>query len=251
MSEVGRRTYGAAALAWLVTGCGLFVPLEAPEPGEDASIEMDASSPDSGVDAAPEDPLYTFEGCEAAPVEPGWVALDVGDVRLASATGTRDGTHCLHGSGRDIWNEADGFRFMWREQRGDVRLTVRVRELVGAHPFAKAGVMVRASLDSGSSHVMMATTPSSGDMLNWRPLEDALSENAILADGGAPVWLRVTRRGASVIGYRSGDGERWERLGEVVLEELGEVAFIGLALSSHDVDASAYAIFEELTVESL
>ncbi len=124
------------------------------------------------MDASAQDPLYTFEGCDAADVAEGWVAIDVGDVKLASATGERGGTYCLHGSEKDIWGEADGFRFMWREQRGDVRLTVRVRELVGAHPFAKAGVMVRASLDSGSSHVMMATTPDSGDMLNYREVTD-------------------------------------------------------------------------------
>ena len=57
----------------------------------------------------------------------------------------------MRGSGSDIWERADGFRFVYRALTGDGTVEAQVASLQNTNGWAKAGVMIRESLAAGSS----------------------------------------------------------------------------------------------------
>ena len=83
-----------------------------------------------------------------------------------------NGAFTVSGSGTDIWNAADDFRFVYKRLTGDGSILVKVDSLVNTNVWAKAGVMIRQSLDAGSPMAYMIQTPpaarpSAGG--SWRP----------------------------------------------------------------------------------
>jgi len=53
-------------------------------------------------------------------------------------------------SGTDIWNVGDQFRFVYKSLSGNGSIVAKVDSLVNTNVWAKAGVMIRQSLDTGS-----------------------------------------------------------------------------------------------------
>ena len=63
----------------------------------------------------------------------------------------------LVSGGADIWDSRDEFHFAQTLVCGDFTLSLRVHSLHMADLYTKAGIMLRASLDTGSPHVMLLT----------------------------------------------------------------------------------------------
>ena len=51
---------------------------------------------------------------------------------------------------RDIWDVADQFRFGFKRLTGDGSIVAKVDSIDNTNVWAKAGVMIRESLDAGS-----------------------------------------------------------------------------------------------------
>jgi hypothetical protein len=79
----------------------------------------------------------------------GWQSRDIGTA-TAGSTSESGGVISIAGSGRDIWNEADGFRYYYREVPAEFDLVVRVRSLQNTYGWAKAAIMTRYTLEPGS-----------------------------------------------------------------------------------------------------
>jgi hypothetical protein len=61
---------------------------------------------------------------------------------------------------------------------------------------------------------------------------EAMFSTQFADGGGAPAWLRLTRTGDSVTGFRSADGRSWQRIGTVRVPGLPTSAEAGLFVSS-------------------
>ena len=66
----------------------------------------------------------------------------------------------------------------------------------------------------------------------------------------APIWLRLTRRGAVLAGFVSADGATWLRDGETTLN-LPDPVLAGLAVTSHSNNNGNVASFEGLRITAL
>ncbi len=67
----------------------------------------------------------------------------------------------MSGAGRDIWGTADSFFFVYRPFRdGSIMNTFLSEDFTD--PFAKAGLMIRQSLDPGSPEVIVDVKPDGG-----------------------------------------------------------------------------------------
>lgn len=98
-----------------------------------------------------------------APVVSGaWRSQDVGAVGVPGSVTESGASSQLAGSGADIWETADAFRFRHQAWTGDGELVVRVSSLTYTNAWAKAGVMFRESTDAGSRNVFLAVTPGNG-----------------------------------------------------------------------------------------
>ena len=54
-------------------------------------------------------------------------------------------------TGTDIWDNADQFRFVYKQLSGNGSITVKVDSLINTNAWAKAGVMIRETLEADSA----------------------------------------------------------------------------------------------------
>ncbi|MCA1663670.1 MAG: hypothetical protein LC659_05280, partial [Myxococcales bacterium] len=157
---------------------------------------------------------------------PPWQSSDVGAVALAGSASAAGDTFTVSGSGDDIWNNADGFRYVYQPLSGDGSIVARVVSAGDTHTWAKAGVMIRETLAAGSRHALMAITPGNGAAFQRRTTTDGISTHAPGPSVTAPYWVRLARSGATLTGSVSSDGSSWTVVGSDTIA-MGTDVFIG------------------------
>jgi len=148
--------------------------------------------------------------------------------------------------GADIWDTADQFHFAYKRLSGAGSITARVVSISNTNVWAKAGVMIRESLEPGSVHAMIVVTPGSGVAFQRRTTTNGGSETDTQADITAPQWVRLSRSGNTFTGEYSANGSNWTTLGSIDIAMLPDT-YIGLCLTSHNVDATCTAEFSNVT----
>lgn len=178
-----------------------------------------------------------------------WQTLDIGGVAAAGSASEAGGVITLMGSGSDIWESGDEFRFRYQAFTGDGEIVVRVTGLTNTHAWAKAGVMIREDLSASARNAFLGFTPNFGVVMQRRATAGAASETA--GGGGSssttPRWLRLTRVGSTITGFQSTDGVAWTPVGTITLP-LPSSVFIGLAVTSHNDGTLATATFDQLSL---
>lgn len=176
-----------------------------------------------------------------------WHALDIGGPVIPGTASARSGTYTVNAAGRDIWNTADQFHFVYQQVSGDVDLSLRVASLAYADPWSKTGVMIRESLSSGSRHAFALLSAGRGYAFHRRLDPGGFSEGQAGAAGPAPGWVRLVRTGSRIEAFRSADGVAWTSMGADVIPMAASV-YIGIATTSHDTAATTRAVVDSLRV---
>ena len=152
-----------------------------------------------------------------------------------------NGTFTMSSSGADIWGTADQFRFAYKSLSGDGTIVARVDSIVNTNVWAKGGVMIRQSLDAGSTHAFMPITPGGSGAGNGASFQRRLVAAAASTNDdkpapavAAPYWVKVERKGNSFTGSISPDGKTWTQLGAAQTIVMTNPVLIGLAVCSHD-----------------
>ncbi|MHC4438046.1 MAG: sugar-binding protein [Planctomycetota bacterium] len=162
------------------------------------------------------------------------------------------GTYTMTGSGADIWTvddvEADEFHFAYKTLTGVGSIIAKVQSVENTNIWAKAGVMIRESLNPDSAHATMVVTPASGVSFQRRPGTSAASADTTTADIVAPQWVKIERDLAgNFTGSYSADGVNWTMQGSENIQ-MGSSVYIGLALTSHDTALTCQAVFSNVTI---
>ena len=176
-----------------------------------------------------------------------WAHRDVGSVAHRGSAGLAGERHAVRGSGPDISDYADAFHFVYQPLAGDGYVVARVLGLQDTDPFAKAGVMVRASLSPFARHVSVFMSPSNGVRF-VRRLRDGEGTTSGGVAGSAPHWLMVMRLGDTLTGYRSADGENWSQVGPTETIPMPETVYVGLAVTSRNTGSLNVATFDGVAV---
>jgi ABC-type transport system involved in multi-copper enzyme maturation permease subunit len=134
---------------------------------------------------------------------------------------------------------ADSFTFVHQPLAGDGSITVRVAAFTGEVPdptpreprpglvpWAKAGLIVKAGTGQGSTYAAVMVTGEHGVRMQYDYTHD------LAGSGGVPVWLRLTRTGATITAAESADGSRWTTVGTARLTGLPATAEVGLFATS-------------------
>jgi len=151
--------------------------------------------------------------------------------------------------GTDIWGTADEFHFAYKRLSGSGSITARVVSITNTDPWAKAGVMIRDSLEPDSAHAMVIVSPSSGVAFQRRTATGGASETDTQADITAPQWVRLTRSGNNFTAEYSTDGADWQMLGVPLSIPMSVDVYIGLCLTSNNVDETCTAEFSDVTTD--
>ncbi|MHC4519579.1 MAG: DUF1349 domain-containing protein, partial [Planctomycetota bacterium] len=165
-----------------------------------------------------------------------------------------DGSIAMGAAGADIWGTADEFRFAYKSLNGDGEIVARVDSIDNVvNNWAKAGVMIRETLDAGARNTFMAMTGSSGGGATFqnRPASNVASASQHTLPGNPfapPYYVKITRVGDDFSGFISPDGATWQQAGDTVTVTMGANVFVGLAVTSHDSGSSVGVNFSEVAI---
>ncbi len=158
------------------------------------------------------------------------------------------GTYTMTASGTDIWSTADEFHFAYKELSGAVAIIAKVESLENTDPFAKAGVMIRNTLEPDSANVAMLVTPENGVRFQFRNNAGMVTDRNFAEGVTAPQWVKLERTvGGLVRASYSADGSTWTQVGMGAIS-MKMPMYIGLALTSHNVDATCEAKFSNVSI---
>jgi len=170
------------------------------------------------------------------------------------------GTYTMTASGEDIWNEADQFHYAFKQLTGAGSIVTKVDSVENTNPWAKAGVMIRETLDPGSKFAAVYITPTNDD---GTPTNGCRFQIRVDTDGSAtsdssptmvatpeqmaitaPYWIKLERDiSGNFRGYYSSDGVNFQSMVLRPNISMGPNVYIGLALTSHDVALTCEAVF--------
>ena len=141
---------------------------------------------------------------------------------------------------------SDSFYLVRQPLAGNGSITVRVTSLTGLIPsgngpvlgtqaglvpWAKAGIIIKASTQPGSAYAAMMVTADHGVRMQDNFTGDTAGQpGAVTASD--PRWLRLTRSGGTITGYDSSDGTHWTQVGTVALSGLPPTVQAGLFAAS-------------------
>jgi hypothetical protein len=157
------------------------------------------------------------------------------------------GTYTMSAEGVDIWDTSDQFHFAYKELSGAGTIIAKVESVENTNEWAKAGVMIRDTLNADSSHAMMVVTPTQGVSFQRRTPAGASSSDTTEAGITAPQWVKLERSiGGLIRAYYSADGSTWTQLGTQTVT-MSAPMYIGLALTSHNSGVSCEAKFSNVS----
>jgi N-acetylneuraminic acid mutarotase len=175
-------------------------------------------------------------------------SVDIGNVGKAgySSTGA-DGTVTVAGAGADIWNSSDAFRFNYQKLTGDGSIVARITSQQNTDPWAKAGIMLRETLATNSKFAFVVITPANGTFFGSRTSTGGMAKRNATSSYSLPLWLKLTRTGSTIVGYRSTNGATWIESGRATISMNGTV-HVGLAVTSHRAGTLSVAKFDNVAL---
>ncbi len=159
-----------------------------------------------------------------------WREMDIGTARLPGSTRHESGIFTVRGSGKNIDGDADAFHFVYKLVHGDSEIVAEVVSIQYTHPFAKAGLMMRETLNEYSRNVMVALTAERGGALQYRAAERGYTESAASRAIYAPMWLKLRRQSNDFTAFVSENGRLWSLLEKVTIP-MNENLYVGLAVA--------------------
>ena len=176
-----------------------------------------------------------------------WQSQDIGAVGFPGSTSVLGGGFQVSASGGDIWDLADGFRFVYKPLTGDGEIVAQVDSLSPTDAWAKAGVMIRETLAANSTFAMTVVTPANGSSFQYRTSTGTGAGMAPTGPGAAPYWVKVVRSGNTFTGSSSADGSTWTPLGSISFP-MAASAYVGLCVTAHNNGATTVAVLDSVSV---
>jgi len=228
-----------------------------PDPPADAPDRLVAYGvrPKNGACGATEIAVKVYPDEDVRP----WTSEDIGDTISGGIEKEADDAFRVFANGADIWLAADAFRFTYIEFEGDFEFTARVDSLQiddplqTINPWAKAGLMARATTDPGSPYAFIHATPDLGGNgidFQWRAAAGSNATNIANGQTGPgsfafPIHLKLMRIGDVFTGHYSSDGIEWTRHQQPQTISMDDAVLVGMALSSHAAGTIVAAEFAE------
>ncbi len=187
---------------------------------------------------------------------------DIGNPAIEGTVKKIDNGFDITAGGADIWGTKDEFNFVYLERTGDFDIVTRIENLTAPHLYTKAGLMAREDLTANCRHIYFQVFPNNnprnknngGYEFQYRQ-QKAGEMKAIYPKSaeGTPefpvsypnTWVRLKRVGNNFSGYFSNDGKNWKEFTTYSLELPAKI-YLGLAVTSHNTDETAYAKFRNI-----
>jgi hypothetical protein len=187
----------------------------------------------------------------------GLISVDINTAQEGSTinTGTSYQVTCY---GADIWGSNDSFYFLYEQKTGDFEVVVRIANMTADSDqiWAKAGIMIRESLDPDSANYFVHATPAEGERgCQFQGRESSGSPTITISQNPKKInypnmWLRLKRLNNVMSGYRSEDGQVWVKIGSKTAVSCTGQVYVGLASSPSIFGKTMTASFESYQIRA-
>jgi len=220
-------------------------------------VSKTAAYPRAGSAVSRAGPVWSFTtagsggggGGGGSSLPPGWSESDIGAVGIAGSTQYSSGTFSINASGSDIWGSADSFHYVFETLNGDGSIVARVSGVTNTNAWAKAGVMIRASVAANSAQALMLLSAGNGASFQRRTATGNTSVATTDSTATAPRWVRLDRSGNTVTAFQSSNGTSWTQVGSDTIT-LPQSPLVGIAVTSHNNSALTTATVDNVTVST-
>ena len=183
----------------------------------------------AGNPIAPTNLTVTVANLEASDIGIAGDPVDPGSTFTSHA-----GDYDVVASGSDIYNNHDGFHFVYERREGDFDMKVRIARLDSKATYTFAGWHVRENLTAGSRNLkahLFSTNGANAYHISSRATQDGGSVgNISVCCGPVPypnAWLRLTRTNDAFTAWRGTNGLDWTSFGQVTMLFTGRV-YVGM-----------------------
>jgi len=181
------------------------------------------------------------------PLPAPWNTQDIGSGITTGSVSFSSGTYTLTGSG-NVSGSADKFRFVYQTLSGNGEIKARVASLQNAGTTAKAGIMIRESLATGSRQISLSLL-ASGKLEFLRRTSTGGSVKITTSTGNVTPnnWIRLVRKSSTITAYKSSNGTTWTSIGSQYISMASTISF-GLVTASGTTGTLSTATMDNVTV---
>ncbi len=183
------------------------------------------------------------------PLPMSWKVQDIGRP-LKGGQKINENNWSFYGGGDDIWNTNDQFRYAYKKINTDFSFSIKIDSLYNVHQYAKAGLMIRKSLNSNSAHGLINMFPSGNTEFGYR----TSNGETMKAKSGPQIDLKNARlkiiKSGKIIEFFVLDSNDWEKLGELNITKWGKSFYVGIATLSHDNSQLTKAQYSEIILNN-
>ena len=162
------------------------------------------------------------------------------------------GTYTMTARSDNITDPSDSFHYVYMQLSGPGSIVVKVESVTETSTSAKAGVMIRETLEPDSKYAMVFSRPDGGIRFRRRNETAGESTNSVDNNLAVPHWVKLERDTAGLLtASHSVDGVNFvpvddQSLGSSATVQMNTAVFIGLALSSNNPEETCTAVFSDV-----
>ncbi len=163
------------------------------------------------------------------------------------------GTYTMTARSENISGQSDHFHYVYKQLSGPGSIVVKVESVTNTSDSAKAGVMIRDTLEADSKHALVFARPDGGVRFRRRTETAGDSTSSVDNNLALPHWVKLERDAAGLFtASHSTDGINFVPVNDTSLGssdsvQMDTLVYIGLALSSNNPEETCQAVFSEVS----
>jgi hypothetical protein len=192
-------------------------------------------------------------GSHCDPLPTRWSTVDVGNTGVAGSACYTNNVFTLKGSGDDIGNKADAFRFAFKTLVGDGEFIARVVSIDQSDASNKCGIMIRETLSPASKYAFIGLTSGHGAVFQSRSSTGGSSNiDTTTHFIPPPYYIKLIKSGSIYAASISPDGINYVPVGNAINAGFGNdmPVYAGLAITSHDNTVLSAGMVDSYTFTS-
>ena len=189
------------------------------------------------------------------PLPLGWQNQVIGALNFGGSSDYTHGVFTLRaaGMGPGLGSKAttDQLSYTYMNLSGDGTIIARIANQHLTSPWyfdSMDGVMMRETLDEGSTFAMMGLSYKNGSRWLYRTSTNAPAHDNFTGTMGDPLWVKLTRTGNLFTGYLSHDGKTWMQQGAPVTINMQKNIYIGLAADGYTNNDVHQALVDNVSI---
>jgi hypothetical protein len=183
------------------------------------------------------------------------LALWFRGISASQSTFTEDpvGTYTMTARSENISDPSDSFHYAYMQLSGTGSIVAKVESVTETSTSAKAGVMIRETLEPDSKYAMVFSRPDGGIRFRRRNETAGETTNSVDNNLAVPHWVKLERDASGLLtASHSVDGINFvpvddQNLGSSATVQMNSDVFIGLALSSNNPEEICTAVFSDVS----